>query len=61
VPIALRFWQHTRGVPPETSSDQTPQNPKTRAISESGRAVASLAAGHVPSRPFDVVDEEPRQ
>jgi ERF superfamily len=55
MPVALRFWQQTRGVPPAASSDHDPQDLKTDGIEERSRAHAE-STGTVPSGFLDVAD-----
>src|SRR6516165_11201412 len=49
MPIALRFWQHTRGVSPAAMGDQSPQDAKSEAVEEWSRA-GTESTRSVPSR-----------
>jgi hypothetical protein len=56
MPIALRFWQYTRGVLPAASGSQGPENPKAD-LSVKDRSDAVLDSNrNVPSWLFDVAD-----
>ena len=57
MPIALRFWQHTRGIVPAASGNQEPQDPKTEvSIEERGGS----SNGNLSSGLCDVADGSPR-
>jgi hypothetical protein len=57
MPIALRFWQQTRGVLPATSDNEAPDQTIGVATEERGGARASSSLdGNLPPRHFGVPD-----
>jgi hypothetical protein len=60
MPIALRFWQHTRGIVPAASGNQEHRDPTTGlSIQDPGGAGAD-SHGDVSSELFDGADGSPR-
>jgi ERF superfamily len=53
MPIALRFWRHTRGVPQLARSDDKPQNPKTNVPIKPPSVAGARSIGNTPSGLFD--------
>jgi len=56
MPIALRFWQHTRGILTAVSSNQKPQEPTTDVSIEQRSAIGTDSTENLPSLLFDVAD-----
>jgi hypothetical protein len=52
MPVALRFWQHTRGIPLATSSNNKPQDPTTDV--SIGEPSGASSDGNLPSGLFEV-------
>ena len=53
MPIALRFWRHTRGVPQLARSDDKLQNPKTDVPIAPPSVAGAGSIGNTPSELFD--------
>ena len=50
MPIALKYWQQTRGVVPAVSSNREPQDRKTEVSIEEPSGVGASSNGNVPRR-----------
>ena len=60
MPIALRFWQHTRGIVPAASSNQEHRDPTTDVSIEDPGGAGADSHGDVSSGLFDGADGSPR-
>jgi hypothetical protein len=58
MPIALRFWQHTRGVFPVPSSNHEPQDPKTAGSVEKPSGAGAHSNGNEPSSLANVAEAD---
>jgi hypothetical protein len=56
MPVALRFWQHTRGIVPTASYNHEPQYPKTDVANQERSGAGAPSNGNLPSELFDVAD-----
>jgi ERF superfamily len=56
MPIALRFWQHTRGVPLAASSNQMAREPETKGPIEGRSGAGADPIGNSQSRLSDAAD-----
>jgi len=52
MPIALRFWQHTRGILPAANGGQDPQDPKIDAPAKEQSRVGVDSTGSITLRVF---------
>jgi hypothetical protein len=60
MPIALRFWQHTRGIFPTPSGNHEPQDPKTEGSIEKPSGPGAHSDGSEPSLPVEAFKAAPR-
>ena len=58
MPIALRFWHHTRGVFPVPSSNHEPQDPKTVGSVEKPSGAGAHSNGNEPSSLANVAEAD---
>jgi hypothetical protein len=58
MPIALRFWQHTRGVFPVPSSNHEPQDPKAVGSVEKPSGAGAHSNGNEPSSLANVAEAD---
>jgi hypothetical protein len=58
MPIALRFWQHTRGIPTVPSGNHEPQDPKTEGSIEKPSGAEARSNGNEPSLLVDVAEAD---
>jgi hypothetical protein len=60
MPIALRFWQHTRGIVPAASGNHEHRDPTTDVSIEDPAGAGADSHGDVPTGLFDGADGSPR-